>query len=413
MDASQTFIANLAILNTQLRKEVEHNLFWSKFTGDVKITRRENGQTDYQPSGKIIEQFNEPVAAGRDNILIPFLNSLTGAPVFGDTLLKGTGEDMSLKWLRSYVNQFRKAVFARSGQMAEQRAKLLKMYEKAKPLLVDWWVKYHNQEIFRAFYEGVSQNLSASTASDGLGLYKRYHPNFYYQSADGTLTALGTAGYTKSTTNIDDAATNVDTHEMTAKTLEALRILCLNLKIPQLTTASGFKFWTLLVHPSSMKNLRADSTFTGAQNAAFTGKALKNPILNAADAFFAGFAIFEDILGVRGWDATNNDFMGSSISEELDPTDVTANTCSIVLGSSAMGKAVGQKLHFTKEIDDHENTVEIGGAEISGYNRADFTAEADAAESSGDLFRKNTTGGVASGIAVTNQSSLILMTDEY
>ena len=77
-----------------------------------------------------------------------------------------------------------------------------------------------------------------------------------------------------------------------------------------------------------------------------------------------------------------------------------------------MGHAVGKDLHFTKEIDDHENTVEIGGAVIHGFNRPDYFVEADAFEASGDAFRKDTTGGVASGLTAINQSSAILMTDE-
>ena len=65
-----------------------------------------------------------------------------------------------------------------------------------------------------------------------------------------------------------------------------------------------------------------------------------------------------------------------------------------------------------REVDDHENVIEIGAGEIVGYNRADFAAEDDAGDGSGDLFYKNTTGGVASALTVTNQSSALLMTTD-
>ena len=119
-----------------------------------------------------------------------------------------------------------------------------------KPLLVNWFAMYNNQEIFRAFYEGVSANLSASNVDDGLGLYKRYHPNWYYQSADGVFTTIGTAGKTKTAANLDTAVAAVNTYGTTAKTIRALRLLCLQLKMPRLVTKSGQKYWVLLVHPS-------------------------------------------------------------------------------------------------------------------------------------------------------------------
>jgi len=85
----------------------------------------------------------------------------------------------------------------------------------------------------------------------------------------------------------------------------------------------------------------------------------------------------------------------------------------IVVGNSAVGKAIPSGMRFTKEIDDHENTIEVGGAMITGYNRADFFAEADGGEVSGDAFYKqNAAGGVASALLAVNQSSMIVMTDE-
>jgi hypothetical protein len=79
----------------------------------------------------------------------------------------------------------------------------------------------------------------------------------------------------------------------------------------------------------------------------------------------------------------------------------------IVFGKGAMGKAVADDLHFTSEVDDHANTIELGGAVINGYNRADFFSEDD--ESS--VFAKNqSAGGAADAKACVNQSSLVLGT---
>ena len=60
----------------------------------------------------------------------------------------------------------------------------------------------------------------------------------------------------------------------------------------------------------------------------------------------------------------------------------------------------------------YENIKEIAGQSIMGFNRADFADDDDAGETTGDLFRKNTTGGVASGIECINQSSALFITDD-
>ena len=136
----------------------------------------------------------------------------------------------------------------KSGSMSEQRQKIYKLYEAALPQLRDWFAKWENQAIFQAFYEGVSPNLSTGTASDGLGLARRYHPNWYINDG-AVLTAVGTEKYTKTNANLDaaigmtaSADATCDTG-MTADILRELRVKCMSLKIPQMETAEGYKFW--------------------------------------------------------------------------------------------------------------------------------------------------------------------------
>lgn len=411
MQVSQDWIANIAVLNEILRKETWYNTFWAKYAGFVDVSIDDNGNKKYQPSGNPIEILKDNITEGRDNILIPFLNRLTGDRVMGDTVLKGTGEELSMKWLRAYVNQWRKAVIKKSGNMSELRSKIYKLYEEALPQLRRYFAEMENQDVFQAFYEGVSPNLSAATADDGLALDKRYHPNSYYHAGSGTITKMATTeGQTPTAANIDSAVSSASAMDTDA--LKALRVKCMNLRIPQMETKSGEKYWVLIVHPQTHSKLQNDSDYVNAQRYAYMGTS-DVPEFSGVAGYYAGFAIFEDIVGIRGWDTTNDDFFGSDTSERIAPTDVTDNYCSLVVGNSAMGKAISTDLHFTYEIDDHENTIEIGGAVTNGYNRSDFAAEADAGETSGDLFDKGSTGGgVASGIAVTNQSSLIFMTDD-
>ena len=422
METSQTWMANVEIINASLAKESWYNTFWAKFSGNVDLSNDENGNTVYRPSGQPINIMNQFIQQGRDNMLIPFLSDLTGSPVYGDTVLKGTGEDQSMKWLRTFVNQYRKAVMKKSGSMSEQRQKIYKLYEAAKPQLSRWFAKWENQTVFQTFYEGVSPNLSTGTNSDGLGIVKRYHPN-WWANVGGVLTSIGTSGTTKTNAQLDtvigktasdDATCNTG---MTAAILHALRVKCMELRIPQMTTKQGHPFWCIVMHPASASALMQDSTYKSAVQAAYTGKMLDEPELIGAIGYFAGFAIYEDIVGIREWDEAGY-FFGATTSARLDPTAVTLAAGAdriynhVVFGKNAIGKGVARDLHFTNEVDDHENTIEIGGAVINGYQRNEYFAESDATLGNGDAFERNNATAVEAdaGFAAENTSSLIFST---
>ena len=422
MESSQSWIANVEILNSLLRKESWFNTFWAQFSGNVDISQDDNGNPVYRPSGNPMEILSDYVAQGRDNMLIPFLSELSGSPVYGDTVLKGTGEDQAMKWLRAYCNQYRKAVMKKSGSMSEQRQKVFKLMDEARPQLARWFTKWENQAVFQTFYEGVSPNLSVGTSSDGLGLARRYHPNWYINDG-AVLTAVGTEKYTKTNANLDaaigmtaSADATCDTG-MTADILRELRVKCMSLKIPQMETAEGYKFWCIVMHPAQLAALQNDSDYESAQRYGFMGSGgVKMPELNGMAGYYAGFCIFEDIVGIREWDESGY-FFGSTVSARLDDSAVTLASGTarvrnaIVFGKGSIGKAVAEDLHFTSEVDDHANTIELGGAVINGYNRADFFAEADALESSGDAFYKNQSAAHdAAALSCVNQSSLILGT---
>ena len=422
MESSQSWIANVEILNSLLRKESWYNTFWAKFSGNVDISQDDNGNPVYTPSGNPIEVLNDYVAQGRDNMLIPFLSDLSGSPVYGDTVLKGTGEDQAMKWLRAYCNQSRKAVMKKSGSMSEQRQKVFKLMDEARPQLARWFTKWENQAVFQTFYEGVSPNLSAGTASDGLGLARRYHPNWYINDGN-VLTTVGTEKTTKTNANLDAAlgmtasADATCDNAMTADILRELRVKCMSLKIPQMETADGHRFWCIVMHPAQLASLQTDTDYETAQRFGFMGSGgAKMPQLTGMAGYYAGFCIFEDIVGVREWDESGY-FFGSTTSARFDDSAVTLASGTarvrnaIVFGKNAVGKAVAEDLHFTSEVDDHANTIELGGAVINGYNRADFFAEVDALESSGDAFYKNQSAAHDSAaLSCVNQSSLILAT---
>lgn len=434
MESSQSFIANVEVLNEKLRRESWYNTFFAKFSGNVDISKDDNGNPMYQPSGKPIEILNQFISQGRDNMLIPFLKRLTGAPVMGDTVLKGTGEDQTMNWLRSYVNQTRKAVMKKSGSMSEQRQKVFKLYEAAQPQLSEWVSQWENQAIFQAFYEGVSPNLSYGTNNDGLGLAKRYHPNWYMctDTTAGTIAAVAATEGTFATNGELDAdittGANCDGN-MTSVLLRNLRVKCMQLRIPQIVTKSGYKFWAIVMHPQTLSKLWADTAFQNAQREAWSTKMLDSPELNGATASYAGFCIYEDIVGIRQWapssagvdgQSDTGTLWGTTNAQRMEPTALATSYPynSIVFGNSAIGKGVAEAVHFTDEVDDHKNTIEVGAAMINGYNRADFVAESVAGDGTlgaTTVFSKSNAAAIefaTVGVAATNQSSLIIATDD-
>ena len=424
METNQSWMANVEIIEAKLRKETWYNTFFAKFSGNVDISSDDNGNKVYRPSGNPIEVLSDFIAQGRDNMLVPFLSQLTGSPVYGDTVLKGTGEDQAMKWLRVFVNQTRKAVMKKSGSMSEQRQKIYKLYEAAKPQLSQWFTKWENQAIFQTFYEGASPNLTTGTNSDGLGLARRYHPHWWINDG-GVLTTVGTSGSTKTNGNLDGAIgmtaaadATCDTG-ITAAILMDLRVKCMELKIPHMVTKGGNPYWCLLLHPAQASALMQETEYKAAVRNAFSGKMLDQPELSGAVGYFAGFVIYEDIIGIREWDEAGY-FFGSTTSARFDPTAVTLASGtsrvynSIVFGKSAIGKGVAEDLHFTNEVDDHANTIEIGGASINGYNRNEYYAEGDATTGNGDAFENDnaTVADTDSALAAVNQSSLIFSTRE-
>jgi len=413
MEVSTNHTLNIALLSTELAKEAWYNTFWAKLAGFQEITET-NGikQTKMAPN-VVVQMVRDFVAEGRDNLLAAMLMPLSEDPVYGDTQLKGTGEDMSLKYVRLYINQVRKAVTKLSGHMSNQRVKSFNLMEKAKPALVEWWSKWYNAALFQTIYEGVSPQLSAGTNDDGLGLKYRWHPNQYgFTTSTNVLKEIGTAKKTKTDDEmltIDSTATEDADHYM----LEELNALIkTELLIEPILTDNGAPFWLLLVHPQVMKCLKRDSTILQyVRNSAFMGELNKHPAIQGRDfMYYDGICILEEITGVRSVPTTQSnaavvDLAGSGWT--LPPTGGAARCYgNILLGKNALALGIAENLTFTEETEDHGNTIEIGSRCIQGANRAEYFSETD--EST--VFDKNkaTKTSLNAAYTASNQSSAII-----
>jgi len=413
MEVSRSYQANLAILQEKFQRETWNEVFWSKFAGFAS-ENYDNGQgVNGMPTGNVVTVYTEFDKQGRDHMLVPFLKHLTEMPVYGDTVLAGTGEKQTIDFLRVYINQVRKAVEALSGNMSNQRIKLYNMIEKAMPQLKELLSQAENIHAWQAIYEGASANITGAQTAECPGLQKRYHPNFYYVSAAKTITAVGTEKYTKTAANLDTAEDAVDagaTFIISSDIVDKAIIKARNLRIPQIVTASGYKYYLCVVSPEQMYQLKNDSKIYSANREAFSGKMLDSPELQGFNEklYYSGAVFVTDDTGIRGWDATNKNFAGSG--GWLEPfvySAGTGNHCMVLLGKNAMAKGMASNWAFTKELYDHFNVKEIGANAIYGYNRMEYATPA----TESTAFAVAASEGVVSATPLINNSSLILMTN--
>jgi len=421
MEVSTNHTLNIALLSTELAKEAWHNTFWAKLAGFQGITNV-NGIKQTNPAPNVVVQMvRDFVAEGRDNLLAAMLMPLSEDPVYGDTQLKGTGEDMSLKYVRLYINQVRKAVTKLSGNMSNQRVKSFNLMEKAKPALVDWWSKWYNAAMFQTIYEGVSPQLSAGTNDDGLGLQMRYHPNQYYSSsateASNVLTAIGTnttEKYLKTEANYQTSDAAILGY-MDANLINQMNSkMKTTLLIEPILSEEGVPFWLWLVHPEQFRRMKQNANIYRTQDAAFNGQLRKHPAILGRDImYYDGFCFVEETTGVRSMPTSGSvaryiSFAGTN-GWTKPPTSGSGYAYGgIILGKNALALGVAENLTFTEETEDHGNTIEIGSRCIQGANRVEFFSETDEAL----VFVKNKTTRTLYDTAAlaSNQSSAIVWT---
>jgi len=318
MEVAYNHKLNLAILEKTMPKEVWHKMFFGGYVALPGEVSMKNGQEYLNPNGSPIRYYKNFKEEGRDNLLVPFLNRLTGAPVFGDTQVKGTGEEQSVRYHRAYINQWRKAVMKLSGRMSNQRVKSFQFDAKAEQQLMQWYSEWYNAMIIQAIYNGSSKNLYAGTNDDGLGLKYRFHPNMYTVAGTtgDTLTKIaGTEGQSPTAADITTAVhtgyASVD--KMTGKTLRAIALWAIQHRIEQMTTEDGYKFWPLIVAPEVFYNLRADSDVYRGQDAAYNSKLMQHPAINGRQMMhYEGVAIVMDMLVPRPWDNSILNFAGAT-----------------------------------------------------------------------------------------------------
>ena len=418
MEATSDHKLNISLLSKKLAKAAWWSTFWAKIAGFQEITNV-NGirQTNPAPNS-IVQVLRDFVQEGRDNMLLPFINPYSEAPVYGDTWLKGTGEEMTLRYLRVYINQVRKAVMKKTGRMSAQRLKGFQIMEQAMPELIKYWSKWYNAAMFQTLYEGLSPQLTAGTLDEGNGIKARFHPNMYYYANSDVLTPVGTAGKTKTQAEWETADALI-TNDSNAELLSQLNMLVkTDLLIDPAVTKGGMEFWFYMVHPRSMKKFKQDDDIQAANNSAYMHELKDHPALAGRDyLYYDGFCVVEERTGCRTMPPHGSasvdllDMLAGKNGWTMPPNTATNTLFSgIILGRDALGLGVAENLNFTEETDDHGNVEEIGSQCIQGANRVEFFSETDEATvfaTGGATKAAHTTAYTA-----TNQSSAIIWTKD-
>lgn len=417
MEATTNHRLNVALLSAELAYEAWWSTFWAPLSGEQKITRVNGIRQSMPAPNAVVQVVNDFIEEGRDNMLAAMLKPLEEDPVYGDTWLKGTGEDLGLRYTRIYINQVRKAVTKLSGKMSNQRLKRFNLMEKAKPSLVEYWGKWFNAAMFMTLYEGISPQISIGTDDDGVGMKVRYHPNMYYGATgtgdSSTLASFGTEFKTKTQTEWAANDGNI-AGDMCSKLIMLMgQKIKTDLLIEPVLTDAGDPFWLWLVHPAQFRNLKTDTRVISMQNSAWTAELRKHPAIRGRDMmYYDGFAILEERTGVRSTTLDDQTLYSALAGTNgwLKPPVSTGTLAygSIILGRDAIAFGTASNLSFTEEKDDHGNVSEIGSAVINGANRSEYFEDADV----DDVYNIGNSSKTVHTTAYTakNQSSAIVWT---
>ncbi|MEA2036346.1 MAG: DUF4043 family protein [Nanoarchaeota archaeon] len=386
MPIDQDSKLNLAKVDERMYRKVTDNILWKDMIGlQQDAGRDDNGQKKYRASGKIIEKSTTPINFndGVDHGILTMENDLVGDAFYGDTKVAGAGEEWDWNHMRVHVCQTRKPVKVKSGNMSELRGNRYNIRERARPKLQNWFVEEKNANYTQAIYEGASRNLTTGldVAKNGIGLSARFPSNAYYLGSSGTYTAIGTAGYNKSKANFDTASAAAKV-TLDNKSIDAAALLCQELKIGQGAKYKGKPMWVWVISPYILHQLRQDTTWLASERAFTNGKRSgESPLIDGAVNAYMGFIFKVDMLAVRPWNSTLQDFAGANGWRARGTYNTAAghevNDCTYILGKGALAVSEPTKYSVKEEASDFESDIEVAGSIIDGIERVDFVSSSD------------------------------------
>ena len=264
-------------------------------TSDVVVPGVEEAGVKFV--GSPIEVFKQFVSEGKTTLDIPVRVRLTGNPVFGNKVLKGTEESGKLVFRTVTINLTRKAYMKPSLVSAQITLPYLEnLMLEASEYLTQWFNDYHPGNFICAFCAGYSIDLLNATLAGGRGKAIVSHPNLYVLGA-GKVTYAGglpgTAGYEAAVQTAGDAASSATTNAVTVKSIKGLVALAQRAKIQPLVMKAGFRRFAIWLDDAQWAQLQEDADFKDWYRRLPT-ELDQHPLATGARADIAGAIIYVD-----------------------------------------------------------------------------------------------------------------------
>lgn len=394
---------------------------WSKLTGfagvkdgdyDVASTAGTSGKNTLQPTGKVVEVFMDFQRTGGITMDIPVAYPLTGDGVSGDAQLLNNEEQRTIAYKTVAINQQRHGVLVRSSMMSEQILKKPETYrslmKSAQSELTDWFGRWKDYNMYLGVLAGASRNLTKTVAEGGLGISAFSHPNFYIAGVGAASGTPLTTGYETSLATAIETLSAATTSVFNTAVIDAMCYYATIKRIPKIDIG-GQKAYIIIISPSQMSQLRADSKWIAAQQSLKSD----NPTLSGlVEGFYREAFIMvdaqvptiytngtnssKDISGSTVFDSTYSTAGGGTGYVQYGlktfmATPVTTGKVkpAILLGASALACGYGDKLGFNSETFDYGEKKAEGAKMTVGIQRADVV-DNDGYFGTANAFKENT-----------------------
>lgn len=384
---ARTESANIGILETKLMKEYFHRLFFTQFMGKVKYSKK-LGEPVIPNSPIVINR--QPATQGMDHILSPMMKNPTQPEFYGDAQIEGNLERQSLYYMRTYIQQRRTGIELPPGNEG-QRVSMFKLVAKGRTQVEEKLPRHTEIHITRTFYQGYSDNITASKSDNGLGKTALQHPNIYGAGVGEVEWNAASATHLANLHAVAQAVkAGSDANKLTARTLRRFWNYCDSKLIPVMNFG-GFEGRPLLVSNDQMAQLWEDPEFYAANKDAGV-RGSKNNLFTGIEGTYGGWVIFKRLFSVMGLSTTSSTATWGA-TNPLEGLDEYTTKGAITFGPGAMSYAWAKGPWYTARDYDHGNRQEVAGAMRDGFRRADLSDDPD------------------TPTAVLNQSSAILLTE--
>lgn len=377
--------------------------------------------------GSPIEVFKQFVTQGKTTLDIPVRVRLTGNPVYGDKVLKGTEESGKIVFRTVKINLTRKAYMKPSLISAQITLPYLEnLMMEASEYLTQWFNDYHPGNFIQAMCAGGSIDLINGVAAGGRGQTIMSHPHFYVLGI-GKITWAnrpGSAAYeTAVTTQVDNASSST-THAVTVKKLAGLVLEAQRQRIQPLVMKAGFRRYAIWLSDAQWHQLRQDTEFKDFY-IRLPNELDNHPLATGARADLHGAIIYVDqnmphVSTNTNYDsnyerpASNKQVYGPAptaaefaagyvVGNMIERRSDLPRKIGFLIGQSALSVGVGvpvsggkkgPSMQFVEQFDDYGAISGIGIATIQSVVRS-------------DIYDQDGVTGLTAGDFYENTSSLV------